>query len=152
MALLLATWYLLMAKPETRFRNRMRDNLKGDFSVMQIESGDTAPGVPDTHLLLKGTNKTCWVELKVEKERPYKIDLRKTQVPWLRKYWRNGGKCFIALNVEDENVVYIWSGSLAMELYQGANIFFLPYAVFYPRRNGEWRRLSEFLIRGLNHD
>ena len=106
---------------------------------MQIESGDTAPGVPDTHLLLNDTNITCWLELKVEKNKPKKVDLRRTQVPWLRKYGRAGGKCFVVLNIESSSEVYVWEGSFAKELYDGKNIFNLPHMVFHVGGRGGWK-------------
>jgi len=137
---------------ETKFRHAVRDKLKAQFTIAQIESHQTAPGVPDTHLLLNDqanhTNKTCWLELKFEEKLPTRIDLRKTQVPWLRKYYRSGGKCWVVLKVGCESKIYVWAGSYAKELYDGKNIFYQPNAWFDTRRGG-WKEFLDYIKREI---
>lgn len=135
-------------KPETRFRNALRNQFKQYFEVMQIESGDTSPGVPDTHLLLKHTNLTCWFELKHELELPKRIELEKTQYVWLRRYHRNDGKCFVVLKVEDLSEIYVWEGCHAKELYDGKDIYNIPHVVFNTRRYG-WHNFVDYMQKQI---
>lgn len=120
---------------ESAFRQSIKKRFKC-FEISQVESGGTAPGIPDTHFLLKGTSKTLWGELKFEKTRPNKIDLRKAQVVWNRRYNRVGGKSFVIVK-EGVSFIHVWPGSYAKELREGEDIWNLPLKTF-PVKLGGW--------------
>ena len=128
---------------ETRlFRNKLKKKLPR-FLFAQIESHQTAPGFPDTDYLLKGTKITGKIELKFEKTIPNKIDLRKTQVVWLRRYARNGGRCYVAVKVGAQ-FIYAWEGKHALELKQGLDIWNIPHWEFELKNDG-WKEFGDLL-------
>ena len=125
------------------FRNKLKEKLP-QFLFSQIESHQTAPGYPDTDYLLKNSlNITGKIELKYSDKIPYKIDLRKNQVVWLRRYARLGGRCFIAIKI-GQDLIYVWEGKYALELYQGTDIWSIPHWEFNLRKNG-WEQFGIML-------
>ena len=131
---------------ETRFRNYLRKKFENDFIVMQIESGSTCPGIPDTFILQKETNRCAWIELKYsEKEKQNKIDLRKEQVVWHRNYSRLGGISFIMLRTSE--CIHTWDGEDARELKNGIDIFSIPHHSI--KCNGSISFLIEYIKNSL---
>lgn len=125
------------------FRKKLKEKLP-KFLFSQIESHQTAPGYPDTDYLLKNSlNITGKIELKYSKTIPNRIDLRKNQYVWLRRYARCGGRCFIAIKI-GQNLIYVWEGKYAFELYQGADIWNIPHWEFNLRENG-WEEFGKLL-------
>lgn len=107
---------------EKQFRRQFSQKLSNQFLFTQIESHGASPGIPDTHFLVKRSNNTGFIEFKYMAKRASRIDLRKTQVIWIPRYVRNGGKCFIAAKVA-KKAIYIWPGKFAKELHKGENIW-----------------------------
>ena len=130
---------------ETRFRHSIRDNLKRDFLFDQIESRLTAPGIPDTHYFSKKLNVNGFMELKYEKSIPKKIDLRKNQVVWLRRYSRYGGNCFVVVKISS-STVFLWPGQYAMELRKGQDIYNIPHHKLNFRDKNFWDQLKNIML------
>ena len=79
----------------------------------------------------------------MKRKSPIKIDLRKNQVVWLRRYARNGGRCFVAVKV-GRDYLYVWEGKYALELRKGLDIWGLPHWEFVLMGYG-WQLFSKLL-------
>ncbi len=70
-------------------------------------------GVPDRHVLLRGTPKTAVVELKHYAHpvppRNCKVKLQKRQALWLEEWRREGGNAFLLVGFESNKHVAIFS-------------------------------------------
>ena len=128
---------------EATFRRAIAKNINR-FVFTQIESHAASPGIPDTHYLIKRSyNYTGFLELKVERQKPNKIDLRKTQSIWMPRYWRAGGHCWVVVKIGRSTIV-VWKGLHAKELRLGLNIWNIPHYEFNTLKDG-WREFEDFL-------
>jgi hypothetical protein len=75
-----------------------------------IESRLTQGGIPDLHGIYKGTS--FWIENK--KARGNTVRLRAMQIGWLKRYARQGGRCFVAVRMKD--TLWIVDGADALTL------------------------------------
>lgn len=130
------------------FRNKLKAKLP-HFLFAQIESHKSAPGFPDTDYLLKGSTLSGKVELKYERTSFNRIDLRKTQVVWLRRYARNGGRCYVAVKL-GASFIYVWKGKHSLELRKGMDIWNIPHYECELQKNG-WEEFGDVLM-GVHDD
>lgn len=101
---------------ESGFWKKLRESLKLD--MMERVENKIAAGWPDVFIL--HNEKTTWIELKIEKKFPARINFEPAQPNWLCDYSKIGGRCFVFLFVEDENLIYVWKGSDSRQLNKDA--------------------------------
>lgn len=108
---------------------------KGKYD--RVESGDTAPGIPDVHYRL--TDHEGWFELKESRNptatTPFtdRHGVRKSQKIWISEYVALGGTCHIVAQV-------------------GGEILFIPGKFAYSVNGATLRRLKFFSVLVLSRD
>lgn len=119
---------------------------EGDW--VSVETGATAGGVPDSNYCFPG-GKEGWVEAKVTSG--WKVTLRPSQVGWLDRRSRRGGRCFVfARRISGSaDELHVIPGRDAVRFSQEAKCSLLGYPTFFRTiggaRHWDWKRLREIL-------
>jgi len=97
---------------ETGWRSVVVSKLKKFGHCIPVEN-PADPGTPDVFFLLKGAPICAWVELKYlqvfpvyDKEVLHVPKYRPQQRNWIRKHYRNGGRAFLFVRIENEYFLF----------------------------------------------
>ena len=127
----------------TEFRKHLRD-----AKWTSIETGLTEQGVPDSHYIFAGGIEG-WIEHK--KTSANALGILPTQVAWLSRHARLGGRCFITVRQMKFDELYIFRGSDAAALRENGLCGTSPLGKWGggPSR-WDWTSAREILRRPLS--
>src|SRR5262245_13192477 len=91
-------------------RTLFRTHLRADFDWQSIEIVGVGSGVPDGNYCCSGVE--GWVEFKAA--RGWRVPMRPTQVAWIERRCRAGGRVFVA--VRRDQSLYLYPGTTARQL------------------------------------
>lgn len=104
-----------------------------------IETGTTGAGVPDANYCCDGIE--GWIEFKTVNHN--KVTLRPSQIGWIERRIRNGGRCFIAVRRRHELFLFDGENSRSLDLKKS---IFLFYSFGGPAK-WNWNVVAEFLFK-----
>jgi hypothetical protein len=110
---------------------------EGDW--VSVETGGTMGGVPDSNYCFPGGFEG-WVEGKLT--HTWKVNLRPSQIGWLSRRSRRGGRCFVfvrRVNRGDDELWAIWGSDVEEFSRSGASLEkFSPIAGLWKGGPSRW--------------
>ena len=124
--------------PEARMKKRLLDRSKGLWLVDSVESYSTATGIPD--LAWAAFNVFGWTELKSIKTLSpvVKVPVRPAQRGWLTTRWKRVQRCWVLVEVQDEETLYLFQGKDADALVRVDRARFQDLKIWHCK----WSELS----------
>jgi len=118
-----------------------RTHLRVNFDWQAVETWGVGAGVPDGNFCSSGVE--GWIEFKGA--RGWKVPIDPTQVAWIERRRRAGGRVFIG--VRKDRALYLFHGDRARELLEGDLRSVTPLAVWDggPAK-WDWAAVAECLL------
>jgi len=112
---------------------------------VSVETGLTEGGVPDAHYLFP-CGIAGWIESK--KTAANAVKFRTLQIAWLSRYWRLGGRCFIAVRQTKRDELYLFRGADVIAVRDHGLVGAEPLGMWQGgKAKWDWVAVREILTR-----